>query len=107
MLIIDDDPAIRILVDEALAPHGFAVETAESGARGLVVYEQVHTDIILLDINMPGIDGIEVFRIIRTLPQGQHVPILILTGSDDTRSIEEAYQAGASDFITKPINWPC
>lgn len=106
LLIIDDDPAIRILVGEALTPHGFVVETAQSGERGLVVYEQVHPEIILLDINMPGIDGIEVCRIIRALPQGQHVPILILTGSDDTRSIEEAYQAGASDFITKPINWP-
>lgn len=106
LLIIDDDPAIRILVGEALAPHGFTVESAESGERGLVVYEEAHPDIILLDINMPGIDGIEVCRTIRTLPQGRHVPILILTGSDETQSIDEAYQAGASDFITKPINWP-
>lgn len=106
LLIIDDDPVMRILVREALMPYGFTVKQAESGELGLLAYQEINPDIILLDINMPGIDGIETCRRIRALPQGMLVPILIFTSSDDTQTIHEAYQAGATDFITKPINWP-
>ncbi|GAB4259132.1 MAG: hypothetical protein Kow0065_09040 [Methylomicrobium sp.] len=106
LLVVDDDPVIRLLVCESLACHGFAIEQADCGERALTIFNEVRPDIILLDINMPGIDGIETCRRIRALPQGQWVPILILTASEDTRSINDAYQAGATDFITKPINWP-
>ncbi|MCF7970053.1 MAG: EAL domain-containing protein [Methylococcaceae bacterium] len=107
LLVVDDDPAIRLLVTESLVAHGFIVEQAETGEQALALVAQQMPDIILLDINMPGINGIETCRQIRQLyTSALHIPILMMTGLDDLDSIQQSYQAGASDFITKPVNWP-
>jgi diguanylate cyclase (GGDEF)-like protein/PAS domain S-box-containing protein len=104
VLVIDDDPAIRLLARETLEQDGFAVEEAENGSLGLAAFSRLNPAIALLDVVMPGQDGFTVCRELRKLVQ--HTPILMLTGLDDIDSINQAYEAGATDFITKPIAWP-
>src|SRR5574337_631193 len=105
ILIIDDDALTRALAVEALREAGFNVVEAESGEAGLAAFEAVRPDLVLLDVVMPGLDGFEVCRRIRTHPRLSHVPVIMLTGLEDTESIEKAYDSGATDFISKPINW--
>lgn len=106
VLVVDDDPGTRFLVTESLYPHGFTIKEAATGEQALTLYSTVKPDLILLDVNMPGIDGFETCLKIRKRRDGHDVPILVITGRDDSASIDAAYSAGASDFIVKPINWP-
>ena len=103
-LVIDDDPFMRLLAREALEQAGLRVEEAGDGAAGLAAIQELRPDIVLLDVAMPGLDGLAVCRALRKLPGGKLIPVLMLTGLDDTNSIEQAYEAGATDFITKPVN---
>lgn len=106
LLMVNDHKSVRILVEEGVKNHGIRVVHADSGEQALMLFERLDPDIVLLDIQMNGIDGIETCRRFRALPNGCWVPILIMTGSDDVQSIESAYRAGASDFMFKPIHWP-
>jgi diguanylate cyclase (GGDEF)-like protein/PAS domain S-box-containing protein len=105
VLIVDDDPLLRSMVTQTLLHAGFDVSEAESGEAGLARIGERRFDLILLDVMMSGLDGYEVCQRIRAMPEGAAVPILMLTGLNDTASIELAYGQGATDFITKPINW--
>lgn len=107
ILIIDDDPLIRLLVTSALRAGGFKTSEAVSGEDGLQKFKNAGADAVLLDVLMPaGIDGFATCAELRRLPEGQHVPVLMMTGLDDIESIQQAFEAGATDFITKPINVP-
>ncbi len=105
VLVVDDDPTMRLLVREALEPHGLDVEEAEDGARGLAVFRARTPQLVLLDVQMPGLDGFRLCEEIRRLPGARHVPLVMMTGLDDVESVRRAYDAGATDFITKPISW--
>jgi diguanylate cyclase (GGDEF)-like protein len=104
ILIIDDDETTRILSHQSLSAAGFEVLEAEDGLAGLVAFERHVPDMILLDVEMPRLDGFEACMRLRALPEGTTTPILMVTGLGDGVSIERAYSAGATDFITKPIN---
>jgi len=104
-MVIDDDVMIRILVRETLESRGLEVVEAESGKQALEIFSLRRPDIILLDIMMPDMDGFEVCRKLRELPEAEDIPILLVTGLDDLESIREAYEIGATDFITKPVNY--
>ena len=104
VLIIDDDTIARMLAREALEQSGWSVEEAENGRLGLEAFVRHDPDLVLLDIMMPEMDGFAVCAEVRRLPQGTHTPILMMTGLEDYRSITQAYDAGATDFIVKPIN---
>ena len=106
VLIVDDDPTVRFLVRETLEPAGFVVEEASDGAQALGAWERVRPDLVLLDVHLPGIDGFAVCARLRASPLGTSVPVVMVTGLDDIESIDRAYDSGATDFITKPINWP-
>jgi diguanylate cyclase (GGDEF)-like protein/PAS domain S-box-containing protein len=82
----------------------FSVEEASSGQCAVTKYEELYPDIVLLDVMMPDMDGFETCAALRKLPGTQYTPILMITGLDDLDSIERAYQVGASNFVTKPIN---
>jgi len=105
VLVADDDPTMRLLVGEALEAEGIDVEEAADGAEAIRLFRAHACDLVLLDVRMPGSDGFAVCEEIRKAPRGVDVPIVIMTGLDDLDSIRRAYEAGATDFITKPIPW--
>jgi diguanylate cyclase (GGDEF)-like protein/PAS domain S-box-containing protein len=106
VLVVDDEAIMRLLARATLEQAGFAVEEAGDGQAGLAAFERLQPDLVLLDVVMPILDGFEACRALRKLPGGEHAPVLMMTGLDDSDSINRAYQVGATDFITKPIAWP-
>src|SRR4051794_5927210 len=104
-LVVDDDMVLRPLLHEVLRQAGFAVEEAAEGQEALDVFLRARPDIVLLDVMLPDIDGFTVCSTMRALPGGKHTPVLMVTGLNDTESIRRAYEVGATDFITKPLNW--
>ncbi len=105
VLVVDDDPAVRLLMRESLEPSGCLVEEAENGLQAVELFGCTAPDLILMDVQMPLMNGFQACRQVRQADEGRDVPIVIVTGLDDIDSIEEAYEAGATDFITKPIDW--
>lgn len=105
ILVIDDDEVHRMMAREAFEPHGFAVEEAADGEQGLIAVERVQPDLVLLDLMMPGLDGFGLCAELRRNPQFMRLPILVATALDDIDSINRALDVGATDFVTKPINW--
>ena len=105
VLVVDDDATIRLLAREVLEKNGFVVEEAADGERAIEAIEKAMPDLILLDVLMPGIDGYGVCRHLNTLPGRQNCTVVMLTGLDDYESIQRAYDAGATDFVFKPVNW--
>lgn len=107
ILVIDDDPMIRLLVARALQSIGMQTIEAASGEAGLHLFLNHNVDAVLLDVMMPnGMDGYETCAGLKNLPNGENLPILMMTGLEDLESINQAFDAGATDFITKPINLP-
>jgi diguanylate cyclase (GGDEF)-like protein/PAS domain S-box-containing protein len=105
VLVADDDMAGRLLVRESLEQAGLRVVEAENGLEALALFYEHQPQLVLLDVVMPEVDGYEVCATLRKLPGGKAVPILMLTGLEDVESINRAYEVGATDFATKPINW--
>ena len=105
VLVVDDDFTIRLIASETLELAGFEVCAVDNGPEALSKLESFNPDIILLDLLMPGMDGFQVCQEIRHTQTGTDIPILILTGLHDLDSITSAYRFGATDFITKPIQW--
>jgi diguanylate cyclase (GGDEF)-like protein len=105
-LIVDDDHVMRMLEQETLVQFRFEVFTAEDGEQALASLDVVPPDLVLLDVDMPGVDGFEVCRRIRQRWDASELPVIMVTGMDDLDSIHRAYESGANDFIAKPINWP-
>lgn len=103
VLIVDDQATARFLASETLSGAGFHVLEAENGYAALRMLEETKPDVILLDLYMPDMDGIEVCKKIRAKTQAFRIPILMVTGTDDEASIEQSYAAGATDFIAKPF----
>lgn len=104
-LVVDDDFSLRLSMRAALIKAGFDVLEAENGRQALDIFRSGKPELILLDVVMPEMDGFETCKAIRKLPDGKYVQILMITGLDDLESIEQAFQAGANDFVSKPINW--
>ena len=103
-LIADDDPIIRMFAREALEQAGWSVKEAQTGREACTAFQQRPPDVVLLDVMMPEMDGFATCAALRRLANGEHTPILIMTGLDDFDSITKAYDAGATDFIVKPLN---
>ena len=104
ILVIDGDATSRELMRAALRKAGFDVSLAEDGEAGLRAFLSGTFDMVMLDVDMPGMSGHEVCRTLRAAADPL-LPIVMVTGKDDVASVEHAYQAGATDFIAKPINW--
>ena len=105
VLVIDDDPMVRLLASESLTTKGFRVIEADNAEEGLATLEAERPDLVMLDVVMPGMDGFTACSRLRVRPHGQHIPVLMMTGLDDVTSIQHAYQVGATDFVTKPLNF--
>ncbi len=104
ILVVDDEPTALILMRAALQKSGFEVSVASSGDDALRQFREHRCDLVMLDVDMPGLNGYEVCAAIRA-EAGELLPIVMVTGMDDVQSVERAYDSGATDFIAKPINW--
>ncbi|WP_083461711.1 response regulator [Thermanaerothrix daxensis] len=104
ILVVDDDLETLRLVGLMLQKQGYHVVTAASGEEGLQVAVREQPDLILLDIMMPGLDGFEVTRRLRQNPETSSIPILIFTAKSQVEDKVEGYEAGADDYLTKPIH---
>ncbi|MFK8183615.1 MAG: PleD family two-component system response regulator [Phormidesmis sp.] len=105
ILIVDDDRTLQMMLKVAMEQEGFSVVQAGSGEQCIQDYQRLQPDMVLIDAMMPGIDGFECCRQIRQRPGAKQVPILMITVLDKPEFVERAFQAGASDYITKPISW--
>lgn len=103
--IVDDDFNTRLLMRETLEQAGFAVEEAENGAEAVSKFCSLMPDVVIMDVVMPEMDGFTACERLKAASGGDRIPILMMTGLDDVESINRAYEAGATDFITKPVNW--
>ena len=106
ILLVDDDAVSRTFVKAVLTRHGYSVLEASQGIEGLQVYQACLPALVILDARMPGMDGFECCRAIRQLPGGRHIPILMVTGLGDEESVNQAFEAGATDFVSKPVKMP-
>lgn len=104
ILIVDDDPIGRETLDALLTGQGYHIVFATSGAEALQQAPGITPDLILLDVMMPGMDGFEVCRRLRTHPMLSEVPVIMVTALDDQASRLQGIEAGADDFISKPFN---
>ena len=104
ILVVDDDLLIRTTISGMLDHENFAVVEATSGEMALTLFQEQPFDLVLLDVLMPGMDGFTTCARLRDTPVGRTAPIVMITGLDDESSIRRAYGAGATDFITKPLN---
>jgi predicted signal transduction protein with EAL and GGDEF domain/DNA-binding response OmpR family regulator len=105
VLLVDDDEVNLLMTALALRDRGFVIKEAASGERALELLAERTPDIVVLDALMPGLDGFDTCRAIRTMTGYENIPVLMLTGLDDDASITRAYQAGATDFFVKATHW--
>ncbi len=105
VLVVDDDPILRGIAQATLQDVGLLVSEAEDGAAALISAADLQPDIILMDVMMPNMNGFDATCALRKIPEFATVPIMIMTALEDMESINRAYEVGATDFITKPINW--
>lgn len=103
ILAADDYDMDRILLKRILEMDGYMVELVTEGSQALQAFKNLKPDIVLLDVDMPVLNGLEVCQRIRELPAGKKVPIVILTHFNDNTTLQRAFDAGATDYIAKPI----
>lgn len=105
VLVVDDDSGGRRLTRATLKRAGFEVAEAADGMQALASIRERMPDLVLMDVSMPEMDGFTACAQLRQMPGGNRVPVVMMTGLEDVKSIETAFEVGATDFITKPINW--
>lgn len=102
-MVVDDDATPRLVARRALEVAGLAVTEAANGAEAIEAFREVRPDLVVLDAEMPRVDGFEACARIRAMPEGRRVPIMMVTSVEDLTSIDRAFEAGATDFLTKPV----
>jgi diguanylate cyclase (GGDEF)-like protein len=106
VLVVDDDPVLRLLASRCLSSMGLAVEQAEDGPSAIAAVARAVPQLVLLDVEMPGLDGFQTCAALRRqLPQ-RELAILIATGHTDKATIDRAFEVGATDYVSKPLDWP-
>jgi diguanylate cyclase (GGDEF)-like protein len=104
-IIADDEDTGRVLLEEAAAAAGLKSLSFADGREAFDAASANDVAIVLLDVDMPGLNGHEVCRRLRAMPRFVTTPIVMVTGHEDTAAIELAFEAGATDFVSKPVNW--
>ncbi len=98
ILVVDDDPRLYLSIE------GYEVDTAANGEEGLRLLEQKRPDLVILDVMMPGIDGLEACRRIKSNPETRSIPVVLFTALSRTDDVENGRAAGANRFINKPFS---
>jgi adenylate cyclase len=106
LLVVDDNDLNRDMLSRRLGTRGFVVETAEDGERALARLEERDYDLVLLDVMMPGLSGIDVLRRVRQRWPESDLPVIMATARDTTEDVVEALRLGANDYVTKPLDFP-
>jgi DNA-binding response OmpR family regulator len=104
VLVVDDDEIMRNAMKRILEPHGFNVLLAEDGVEFAKILETTPLDLILLDINLPWVDGYELCRLVKENSSLRDVPLLLVSARKSDDDIRKGFEAGATDFITKPFD---
>jgi PAS domain S-box-containing protein len=105
ILVVDDDDLIRMQLCDLMQQAGYQVAEASNGSEALAAYTRLKPEIVLIDAIMPVMDGFTWCTELQKLPGGANTPILMITALDDEASVERAFAVGATDYITKPIQW--
>ena len=105
VLIVDDDTMTRTMMRANLEKLGLNILEAADGRQALEIFNRSRPDLVLMDMQMPNLDGVRACKKIRALPHCKTLPIIIVTNLADSDSAKRAAAAGATDFITKPIHW--
>ncbi len=106
ILVVDDDPNLRLLAESALSRDGYQVLQAENGEQALEYVRSTRPDLVLLDVNMPGMDGIAVLKRLRAEGRTRSTPVLMLTVEGNEPATRAAFDAGANDYLAKPFTIP-
>src|SRR5436853_2344088 len=104
VLVVDDVPTNVKLLEARLSAEYFDVLTATSGAEALAICERAECDVVLLDVMMPDMDGFEVCRRLKSDPRTHHIPVIMVTALDQPSDRVRGLEAGADDFLTKPVS---
>ena len=104
ILVVDDEPHIRRVLSTVLCSHGYDVCIASDGSEGLDELGNQAVDLVILDLMMPGANGLEILSRIRSDPQRSETPVIILTAKGQDTDREAALAGGANDFLTKPFS---
>lgn len=105
VLLVDDDPVLRETASIYLGLGGFSVTCVASGAEALTILEHEAFNILLLDCEMPEMNGLELLRNLRDRGYLARCAVMMVTSRDDIQAIDRAFELGAIDFTTKPVNW--
>ncbi len=104
LLLVDDEPRNLSLLEALLSPLGYELTRAGGGVEALEAFERQRPDLVLLDVLMPDLDGIDVLTHIRAREQGVHVPVILVTGQTEREDRLRGFEAGADEFLEKPID---
>ena len=102
ILVIDDEPDVRQLIEHFLTEKGFEVRIAENGRLGLAALDTFTPDVVLLDMHMPELDGVETLK--RLADRAPALPVIMVTVNDDVETTSHLLQLGAADYVPKPFN---
>ena len=104
ILVVEDNPDNMYVMDRLLSHHGFKVHQATSGREALAVLATTPFDLVLMDMQMPGLDGYDAVQALRRLPTARDVPVIAVTANSMPGDRERTLAAGCTDYIAKPIN---
>lgn len=105
ILYVDDDPILREFAVVNLATERASVETAADGRAALAAISGEPPDLVLLDLDMPEMDGFQVLESLRADPRFRELPVIVVTGREDVEAVDRAFAVGATSFVVKPLNW--
>jgi PAS domain S-box-containing protein len=105
VMVVEDDDFTRLQLCDLMQQAGYQVAQASNGEEAIALYIKLHPNIVLLDAMMPVMDGFSCCKQLQALSSGADTPVLIITALSDSTSVEQAFAAGATDYITKPIQW--
>lgn len=106
LLVVDDDSMNRDLLSRRLEMKGYEVAVAEGGAQALDLLGKINVDLVVLDVMMPGVCGIEVLKIVRRTRSAVDLPVIMATAKDQDEDVVQALEHGANDYVAKPIRFP-